>query len=71
MNQLKPCPFCGHTEPELTPHEEADWVSHEDTDEEGFFVICSVNKGGCGATSGWKLEEADVIDLWNQRQGEN
>ena len=71
MNQLKPCPFCGNTDLELTPYADADWVSHEDCDDEGFFVICNVNSNGCGATSGWKLEETDVIDLWNQRSGGN
>jgi len=70
MNELKPCPFCGNTEPELTQFADADWVSHEDSDELGFFVICSVHRGGCGASSGWKLEATEVTDLWNKRTGD-
>lgn len=61
MNQLKPCPFCGNTEPELTHYEEADWVSHEDVDEEGFFVICSVNNKGAEQLQDGSLKRLTLL----------
>ena len=33
-------------------------------------ICCNVNKGGCGAASGYAIYEALMIEKWNMRAGE-
>lgn len=84
MNEgLKPCPFCGSvTAPKLSSVCECEDCANfelEDCPEcyeprasDGciHFVVCSVNHGGCGASSGWNVEELKAIEAWNRRAGE-
>ena len=59
MNEVKPCPFCGHDgkvekeEPEIP------------TGEEWYRVICD----NCGGNSGWLMWPEAAIRSWNQRYG--
>ncbi len=75
---MKKCPFCGDEDsPELISNMAMkamfndDYAPcHEDDYEEvtnGWFVICSAGKTGCGADSGWAETKEDAIIKWNRR----
>ena len=69
MDELKPCPFCGKTNP-LEISTSADITECEKCleDTSNFVtVICNVNKGGCGATCGYHPKVKQAIKEWNQR----
>lgn len=78
---LKPCPFCGKAGTvEITDAhdlEECENFEDEECPAEtggscGFHaVVCSVHKGGCGASSGYAPTEKEAVELWNRRPGEN
>lgn len=34
------------------------------------FIICSAQKGGCGASTGWYHDMGDLIKAWNTRANE-
>ena len=67
MNELKPCPFCGN---------EKLVILEESTDSEiyeniiNYAVCCDFHRGGCGATSGYRISEEEAIEAWNKRVGE-
>lgn len=64
---LRPCPFCGSAEAVVNmPYAEADWIDHDD-DNDGAVVICNVNAGGCGTSSGWAEDADKAAELWNRR----
>ena len=71
--KLKPCPFCGGTdtliigtctELEECKYFEACEISAYKT------ICCNVNKGGCGASCGFDVDESRMIEKWNRRAGE-
>jgi hypothetical protein len=73
--ELKPCPFCGHsTAPHITTAEEL-FRDEDDDDEwphsESFAIICNASKpkgpGGCGASGGFFPSERLAIEAWNSR----
>lgn len=52
--ELKPCPFCGGKNIEFCTL--------------GFYsMVCNVNKGGCGASSGYFSTVEKAIEAWNRR----
>ena len=58
MNKLKPCPFCGATEPIVQIN------SPNKMDKE---IVCHLGKGGCGARVGWYVSVIELRNAWNQR----
>ena len=57
---LKLCPFCG-----------AKWnrLFVEKNEIGLFYVECSTNDYGCGATGPAAISEDDAIEAWNRRAG--
>lgn len=71
-DKLKPCPFCGSEKLIIT-----DCVELEECDNfekcecvRRYTVCCDFRQGGCGATSGFRLNEEEAIEAWNRRAGE-
>jgi len=70
MDELKPCPFCGKKDTlELTSCVELEECANfESCDVDPFVcVVCSSNKGGCGATGGYSDSEQGAFEKWNRR----
>lgn len=67
---LKPCPFCGSTAITVL---DANEISELDCDSElwaddpTFAAVCDFNKGGCGATGGYRETVTEASEAWNQR----
>lgn len=80
MNELKPCPFCGKTVAGFaSAKEEEDCKFFEDSERCEAFVyngcpcikiVCNMQKGGCGASTGYCWSQADAIEKWNKRHSE-
>lgn len=80
QEELKPCPFCGKDVAVFSDAKELeDCANYEDEDCscKNFHpnsscpyicVVCDVNKGGCGASSGYSLTREKVAEKWNRRQ---
>lgn len=76
---LKPCPFCGKDVAEFgTALELEDCANYDDEHKcPAFFpfgvecglvkIVCNVNKGGCGASTGYSWEKEDAVRKWNGR----
>ena len=81
--KLRPCPHCANTNLEFTDMHDLEECGNFDTDscpcnEYGppvhcayKSVVCSVQKGGCGAASGYYLTEEEAAEAWNKRAGED
>ena len=76
MNDLKPCPFCGLTDPlELWNGkpgcvDEFDAKGNENASSEhglDVCVVCNFNHGGCGASGGFHLTPEGAEVMWNRR----
>lgn len=76
--KLSPCPFCGsETAPTLMTAQETESCAHFDyescpcfdTDRECpvALVVCDLTKGGCGASSGFRMSKGEAANDWNQR----
>ena len=74
--KINPCPFCGNARAtvvtsciDLETCGCFESCSNRIDDIEGIYltVVCNVNKGGCGATSGFSLDKDDAISKWNGR----
>ena len=79
--KLKPCPHCGNSNLEFTDMHDLEECGNFDTDNcpcNGYepsgcaykSVVCSVQKGGCGASSGYYLTEEEAAEAWNNRAGQ-
>lgn len=80
--KLSPCPFCGaETAPTLMTAQETESCAHFDyescpcfdTDRECpvALVVCDMTKGGCGASSGFRMSKGEAVRDWNQRAAES
>lgn len=76
-SNLLPCPFCGNPKVALVPYNQ---VHHDDECEcftahsDAWSVNCDASgtssegyAGGCGATGGVGLSEAQAAEIWNRR----
>lgn len=70
MTEIKPCPFCkSQKAPELSSCIDMEaCVDFEACESDGVFcVCCDFNKGGCGASSGFRFTKEEAIEAWNTR----
>lgn len=79
MDKLKPCPFCGSKDAPVfdTVKEAEDCKYFEDEEKCPAFqpygecrckrIVCSVKRGGCGASTGFSWDELKAIEKWNRR----
>ena len=79
MVKLMPCPFCGADaakistamqleECAMAESEECPARKDADAAKCGYkTVVCDVNKGGCGAASGFMPTEEEAVRAWNRR----
>ena len=70
--KLKPCPFCGETDTLVITNciELEECENFKKCECDGCKTICcDVNKGGCGAASGYAINEDLAIEKWNRRGG--
>lgn len=78
--RLEPCPFCGNEDLEFANMHDLEECGNFDTDNclcNGYenvtcgykSVICSVQRGGCGASSGYYISEEKAAEAWNRRAG--
>ena len=56
--ELKPCPFCGHT------------TAPEEMRIGTCFVRCTKHKGGCGTEGPTETTLAAAVKRWNLRSGD-
>jgi len=60
---IRKCPFCGKNVVELYEVE-----AEEDGEKVKYFnMVCDVEKGGCGCTTGMYDKELDAVIAWNKR----
>lgn len=74
--ELIPCPFCGKSVAEHTTIQDCEMCANFEDEEmcpeyeccgHGHFVACNVNKGGCGASTGWYQTPEEATEAWNRR----
>ena len=67
--KLKPCPFCGNTQPKLLRDADISiyYQGHVPVD---YAVVCDATKGGCGATGGFAGSKEKAAYNWNKRAQE-
>lgn len=68
--ELKPCPFCGANIAEIancTQVEECDLFEECPAEEPFVCIVCSIDKGGCGASSGYSCVATKAAEAWNKR----
>lgn len=79
MDKLKPCPFCGKEVAIITNCQEEEYCGNfEECDEfdgevhtKGWYcIVCTVNNGGCGASTIWGTDIEKLKKAWNRRAGE-
>lgn len=68
--KFKPCPFCGAVDAmeigDCKELEECD--NWEECPASPYVcVVCSINRGGCGSSTGYFLYEAKAVEVWNRR----
>lgn len=68
--ELKPCPFCGADAAIITACYEnvcGDDCNCDGCDDCTYAICCSMNSGGCGASSGYRASVDKAIEAWNRR----
>lgn len=77
--KLKACPFCGADVAEMLNAHDLETCGNFDDDRcpceqyegtgrcEFHTVVCGINKGGCGASSGYFEAEERASQAWNNR----
>ena len=79
MIELETCPFCGKNVAEITNIQNCEMCANFEDEEMcpsyeecgyGHFIVCNVNNGGCGASTGWYQTVEEAINAWNRRDGE-
>lgn len=73
-NTLLPCPFCGKQIAEIgncKNMEECEHFEECPAVEPYVCVVCSINKGGCGASTGYHEGVEKAIAAWNRRAGKD
>lgn len=67
--EIKPCPFCGKSAASISTAKEMEECENFERciDCDYVTVVCDFNKGGCGASSGYRCTEEDAILAWNER----
>lgn len=63
MKELKPCPFCGGQNIEVLKESSSldDLIFHY------YKFVCTIRKGGCGASSAYCPTLEMAIEAWNRR----
>ena len=75
---LKPCPFCGKSVMALTDVKDIVECSNFECEDvcpaygpSGscglYIVVCNVNDGGCGASTGYHVNKTEAMRAWNRR----
>lgn len=71
---LPPCPFCGKTST-LGVYSDIDMMGSDEYEQEdvvsdlSYCVNCDFNKGGCGATGGFRGSKVEAVAVWTTRLG--
>ena len=77
--EVSACPFCGSAKAPTvtTAMQSGQCVAFEIEDDcpcfgldegcEVWLVVCDITKGGCGASSGYRLSEGEAANDWNKR----
>lgn len=79
--EVKECPFCGKKDAleftdakeleECTKFEDEECPCYEEEDHcYCKAIVCSIKRGGCGASSGYATSIEKVVQMWNMRAGE-
>lgn len=65
VNKINTCPHCENKNVEI--------VMKKDKGVINFSVTCSTNKGGCGASGGFRRTKTEAINAWNwkNKKGKN
>lgn len=62
VSHLQRCPHCGK-------QEVLEIVCDDETEDCSYFysIVCNLNKGGCGASGGYRDSKKEAIETWNKR----
>ena len=66
---LSPCPFCGKDIAMFTKCQEMKFCPDYRSCPEGHYIcaVCSFQRGGCGASTGFFPTPKEAADAWNER----
>lgn len=70
MNKLRECPFCGKQSVEIATCMQLEECAHFEecpAAEPYVCMVCSINKGGCGASTGYYDSAEKANAAWNRR----
>lgn len=70
MSELKPCPFCEKEIAEIADCKRLEECANFEecpADEPYVCVVCSMDKGGCGTSSGYYDSDEKAVAAWNRR----
>ncbi|MBU2701144.1 hypothetical protein Ga0466249_002258 [Sporomusaceae bacterium BoRhaA] len=69
INNIKlSCPFCGGKNIEFDDCKGTEACNNFEECKSAYYtVVCNINKGGCGASSGYYQTKEQAIKAWNRR----